>query len=91
VGLLGLLAPVALLWQLVPGLVVRPWAADWAADFRVEFLVQLGAVLPWAAVLAGGRGTAAWLAAGAALVQVGVWLGRAAERRARDAGAAPPP
>jgi O-antigen ligase len=66
-----------------------------AADLRVEFLVQLGAVLPWAAVLvavlAGGRGTAAWLAAGAALVQVGVWLGRAAERRARDAGAAPPP
>jgi hypothetical protein len=77
-AVVGLLVPVVLLVHLVPGLLVlaRTWSwHGWA--YQLEFGAQVGAALPWAAVLvavlAGWSRVTAWLAAGAAAVQLAVW------------------
>lgn len=81
-AVVGLLVPVALLAHLVPGVLqlVRFWTVL-PARYDVEFGLQVGAVLPWAAVLvavlAGRIRAAAGLAVAAVTVQAVVWLAMA--------------
>lgn len=81
-AVVGLLVPVALLAHLVAGAAqLARFGAVAPPRYDVEFGLQVGAVLPWAAVLvavlAGRPGAAARLAVAAVAVQFAVWLAMA--------------
>lgn len=77
-AVVGLLVPVVLLVHLVAGAVELARFWSWQHGTQIEFGVQVGAPLVWTAVLvavlAGRPRAAAWLAAGAAVTQLAVYL-----------------